>query len=91
MVREASFIVCLALAGHASAQVVRISVGNDGSEANGPSAAVSISGTGRYVVFESSANNIVDSDTNSAPDIFLRDRDTWGRTVLPAVVRAPTR
>lgn len=35
----------------------------------------SISDDGRYVVFESSATDLIASDTNSQSDIFLRDRD----------------
>jgi len=39
-----------------------------------------ISADGRYVVFESSATNLVDNDTNGWNDIFLRDRQL-GTTV----------
>jgi Tol biopolymer transport system component len=60
----------------ASAQVVRVSVSTAGVEANGPSGPPSISGTGRYVVFASSATNLVAGDTNGVADVFLRDRDT---------------
>ena len=35
---------------------------------------VSISGDGRYVVFDSQASNLVVGDTNGVRDIFLRDR-----------------
>lgn len=35
-----------------------------------------ISTTGRYVVFESSATNLVQGDTNNKTDIFVLDRDT---------------
>jgi len=41
---------------------------------NGPSTQPSISSDGRFVVFSSSATNVVTSDSNSAPDIFMRDR-----------------
>jgi len=37
---------------------------------------VGISATGRYVAFSSDASNLVDDDTNTHNDIFLRDRDT---------------
>ena len=47
-----------------------------GVEANGPSGPPSISGNGRYVVFASTATNLVAGDTNGVADIFLRDRDT---------------
>ena len=59
----------------ASSQVVRVSVSTAGAEANGPSGPPAISGTGRYVVFASTATNFVAGDTNGVSDIFLRDRD----------------
>ena len=36
----------------------------------------SISGDGRFVAFESDANNLVPRDTNNSTDIFVRDRLT---------------
>jgi Tol biopolymer transport system component len=44
-------------------------------EANGGSdwALTSISDDGRYVAFDSDATNLVESDTNDAPDVFVRD------------------
>ncbi|MBB6544848.1 PD40 domain-containing protein, partial [Thalassotalea piscium] len=50
----------------------RISVGHDGSEANGDSDSPDISGDGRYVVFTSRASNIV-SNGDSYTDIYLYD------------------
>ncbi|CAL9369240.1 Tol-Pal system protein TolB [Streptomyces sp. enrichment culture] len=44
--------------------------------ANGPSGDASVSANGRYVVFESSADNLVPGDTNGAPDVFLHDLRT---------------
>jgi Tol biopolymer transport system component len=52
---------------------IRVSLANDGSEPNGPSFRPSISGDGRYVVFTSQADNLIDNDRNSSSDIFLRD------------------
>jgi len=54
----------------------RVSVDSIGSEANGPSGlyGIAISPDGRYVAFESDANNLVPGDTNGRGDIFLRDR-----------------
>jgi Tol biopolymer transport system component len=43
--------------------------------ANSSSRAPDISANGRYVVFSSTANNLVPDDTNQATDIFLYDRD----------------
>lgn len=55
-------------------QTTRVSVDQSGAQANGESFAPAISGDGRYVVFSSSASNLVPGDTNNANDIFLRDR-----------------
>jgi Tol biopolymer transport system component len=55
----------------------RISVDSNGRQANGNSsigsAKSSISADGRYVVFQSIANNLVPGDTNNALDVFVRD------------------
>lgn len=37
---------------------------------------VSISGTGRFVAFESAAGNLTTDDTNNRLSVFVRDRDT---------------
>ena len=52
----------------------RISTGVGGAQANSQSLEPRISADGRYVAFESSASNLVFSDTNGYPDIFLYDR-----------------
>jgi len=52
---------------------MRVSVDSNGAQGNNDSWAQSISADGRYVAFQSSASNLVDGDTNGAPDIFLRD------------------
>ena len=51
----------------------RVSVADDGGEANGPSADASASATGAVIAFVSSASNLVPDDTNGAPDVFVRD------------------
>ena len=51
----------------------RVSVAVDGSEENAPSYNASISTNGRYVVFESIADNLVADDNNFVRDIFVRD------------------
>ncbi len=53
-----------------------VSVDSGGAQANGGSRYPSLSRDGRYVVFYSSANNLVAGDTNGMSDIFMRDRDT---------------
>jgi hypothetical protein len=51
----------------------RVSVGAAGAQANGESSAVALSSNGRYVIFYSSAANLVGADTNGVIDVFLRD------------------
>ncbi|MCC6443218.1 MAG: PD40 domain-containing protein [Armatimonadetes bacterium] len=61
----------------------RVSVATDGSESNGTSVIsdTAISADGRFVVFVSTADNLVAGDTNNADDAFIRDRlnGTTGR------------
>ncbi len=62
----------------------RVSVKTDGTQGNFSSTSPAISEDGRYVVFESTSNNLVQEDTNGSSDIFLHDRDT-GTTTLVSV------
>ena len=55
---------------------MRVSVGAGGNQANAASSAPSVSADGRYVAFASLASNLVPGDTNSASDVFVRDRQT---------------
>ncbi len=50
-----------------------VSIGISDNPANGNSISPSISASGRYVAFLSSAMNLVDSDTNGVTDAFVRD------------------
>lgn len=52
----------------------RMSVTTGGEEANSISRNPAIDATGRFVVFESMASNLVPLDTNSWTDVFVRDR-----------------
>ena len=57
----------------------RVSVASDGTEATGDSSAISapaISGDGLYVVFDSTADNLVPGDNNGTWDIFIHDNKT---------------
>jgi Tol biopolymer transport system component len=56
-------------------RTARVSIASDGTEANGESYNPTISGDGRFVAFDSEADNLVISDTNKAQDVFLHDRD----------------
>lgn len=57
----------------------RVSVSSSGAQSNGGSGTAAylqsqISADGRYVVFSSSATNLVPNDTNGRRDAFIRDR-----------------
>jgi Tol biopolymer transport system component len=52
---------------------VRISIANDGSQANGESGFPSLSADGDVVVFESVASNLVEDDRNALNDVFLHN------------------
>ena len=57
-------------------QTTRISLANDGTQGNDDSFNGRISANGRYVVFTSGANNLVQGDTNGTGDIFVHDLQT---------------
>ena len=52
----------------------RVSLRNGGGQGNGASRRGYVSGDGRYVVFTSTASNLVAGDTNRVADVYLRDR-----------------
>lgn len=62
----------------------RVSVASNGSQGNGISQGASISADGRYVAFESNANNLVAGDINGAYDVFVHDRQS-GETELVSI------
>ena len=53
-----------------------VSVSSTGEQGNRESSFPSISGDGRFVAFESPANNLVENDANNKFDVFVHDRDT---------------
>ncbi|MDR6290293.1 Ca2+-binding RTX toxin-like protein [Inquilinus ginsengisoli] len=53
-----------------------VSASTGGGSGDAGSSGASISGNGRYVVFQSDATNLVAGDTNGATDIFVRDLQT---------------
>ncbi len=59
-----------------------VSVSTAGTQGNGVSDVGSVSSSGRFVVFQSVATNLVAGDTNGVADIFVRD------TMLNTTVRA---
>jgi hypothetical protein len=50
---------------------IRVSLTQDGTQANGDSNRPAINGNGGFVVFESAASNLAPGDTNNATDIFV--------------------
>ena len=69
-----------------TALTMRVSVGNDGTQANALSQLPGFSADGRYVGFSSGASNLVLSDTNNQFDVFV----TGGVTVSPTSVSVPS-
>lgn len=59
-----------------SGTTTRVSVDSSGGQGNGASRTPSISADGTRVTFQSSASNLVGSDTNGLSDIFVRDLGT---------------
>jgi len=57
----------------AASTTSRVSVDNTAVQGNDHSIAPEISASGRWVVFKSSATNLVAGDTNAVDDIFVRD------------------
>jgi hypothetical protein len=67
--------------------IIRVSVGTGGFQANDASYGISLSGDGRYVVFSGYASNLVPGDSNGNQDVFLRDL-LMGTTTLLSVSTA---
>jgi Tol biopolymer transport system component len=59
--------------------IVRVSIATSGAQANAPSSSVAVTPNGRFVLFDSTASNLVPGDTNGRADVFVRNRRT-GRT-----------
>ncbi len=70
-------------------ETTRVSMTNDGQEANDSSFKPSVSADGRYVAFQSSAGNLVADDSNSNDDVFVRDI-VAGTTTCVSVTGAGT-
>lgn len=76
-------LLLVAVAPVRAAETVRLSVSSAGGQAEANpiplsgilSYQVAISASGRFVVFASTADNLVPGDTNGVADVFLRDRD----------------
>ncbi len=62
------------LASVATGAIQRVSLTAAGGETNGDSTYFALSGDGNAIAFLSFANDVVSSDTNGMPDVFVRDR-----------------
>ena len=71
----AMVVSAVSAAGAAPAQgdTRRVSVSATGAQVSGDSALLSISGDGRFVAFQSEADDLVPGDGNGQTDVFLRD------------------
>jgi Tol biopolymer transport system component len=54
----------------------RVSASIDSNDPSGQSSSPAISANGRFVAFQSSAEDLVGTDSNGSTDIFLTDRDS---------------
>ncbi|EDN68252.1 WD40-like Beta Propeller [Beggiatoa sp. PS] len=54
----------------------RVSINSQGQQAESASFSPTLSTDGRYVVFNSEADNLVDDDDNETTDVFIHDRQT---------------
>jgi hypothetical protein len=61
-------------------KTIRVNVRTPGGQANAGAGYESVSGSGRFVAFESDANDLVSGDTNGVTDVFVRDRRTHTTT-----------
>jgi Tol biopolymer transport system component len=66
----------------AAGRIVRVSVGADGSEADGCSFDPSLSENGGVVAFESLASNLVDDDAAGLPDVMRKDTQSGAVTLV---------
>ncbi|MEE4637497.1 MAG: hypothetical protein V2J42_01995 [Wenzhouxiangella sp.] len=76
-----ALLLCLGAGAPVAAEIERISVAGDGSQASGDSYRAAISGDGAVVAFQSNAANLVAADTNGWVDVFVRDLDTGSTTI----------
>lgn len=63
-------------------QLELVSRHSNGTQGRYGSLNPSISADGRFVAFESYADNLIDGDNNAAPDVFSHDRQTHQTTLL---------
>lgn len=64
--------------------IERVSLGDQGQQANGPSLVAHVSGDGRFVAFLSRATNLAPGPGATYDNVFLRDRQTGTTRLLSA-------
>jgi hypothetical protein len=64
----------------ATRKTKRVSIGKNGTQANGDSDHHGLSKDGKMAVFSSTATNLVDNDTNGVSDVFVHDTNTGETT-----------
>ena len=62
--------------------LTRVSTSSSGERANGPTSDAAISGNGRKVAFVSNATNLVPRDTDTAPDVYVKDLASGSVTLV---------
>lgn len=69
----------------------RVSTAGDGGQGNGASTSEgsALSGDGRFVVFSSTASNLVAGDTNGGSDVFVKDLRTGATTRVSTLTGGP--
>jgi Mg-chelatase subunit ChlD len=75
---DSAAVITPPVGGAAPVTTTRVSESSTHGQGNGVSDKAFISSDGRYVTFRSSASNLVANDTNSADDVFVKDRQTNG-------------
>jgi Tol biopolymer transport system component len=68
----------------ARSETALVSIALNGHSGNGPSRFAAISVNGRYVIFVSEADNLVEADTNGCADVFVRNLEL-GTTRLVSI------
>ena len=83
MLDHAHLFAALTLSAPAFAQTALLSVSSTGQAGDDNSAVASTSFDGRFVTFESDANNLLPGDTLHT-DVFVRDLATWNLELISA-------
>jgi Tol biopolymer transport system component len=75
-----AFLVVASASAGSAAVTMRVSVSSSGTQADRDTYAVGLSASGRYVLLNSQATDLVAGDTNERWDVFVHDRSTGATT-----------